>query len=116
MILFLICVFSVLGTALSASELKVETTFKPDDCDRLSKIGDHLWMHYTGTIDESSATGEPGAQFDSSIDRGDPFDFAIGKGMVIRGWDEGLLDMCVGEKRTLVIPPGKHTEVVALVA
>jgi FK506-binding protein 14 len=107
MLLSLICVLAVLCLVLSVSQLEVETTFKPEDCDRLTKLGDHMWMHYTGTIDESSATGEPGAQFDSSIDRGTPFDFAIGKGMVIRGWDEGLLDMCVGEKRTLVIPPGK---------
>merc|ERR1719149_608965 len=61
-------------------------------------------MHYTGTIDESSETGEKGKQFDSSVGRG-PFDFALGQGQVIKGWDQGLLDMCVGEKRTLTIPP-----------
>lgn len=108
MMLLLICLLlAVLSVALGASELTVETTFKPEECDKTTKVGDHMWMHYVGTIDESSATGEAGAQFDSSIDRGTPFDFAIGKGMVIRGWDEGLLDMCIGEKRTLVIPPGK---------
>lgn len=64
-------------------------------------------MHYTGTIDESSPTGEKGKKFDSSLDRGDPFEFALGAGQVIKGWDEGLLGMCVGEKRTLIIPAEK---------
>merc|ERR1719247_1057737 len=91
-----------------AAELKITTDFKPEGCDaaRKSKKGDQLGMHYTGTIDESSATGEKGKQFDSSIGRG-PFDFALGTGQVIKGWDEGLLDMCIGEKRTLIIPPEK---------
>ena len=61
---------------------------------------DAVWEQSTKVV-----LGEPGAQFDSSIGRV-PFDFAIGKGMVIRGWDEGLLDMCVGEK-VMVIPPEK---------
>ena len=93
--------------ALSVSQLDIQVTHHVDEaeCDRRSANGDHLWMHYTGMIDESSETGDPGSVFDSSIERGNPFDFAIGKGMVIRGWEEGLLDMCVGEKRTLIIPP-----------
>jgi FKBP-type peptidyl-prolyl cis-trans isomerase len=62
----------------------------------MSQNGDKLSMHYTGTL----ATGK---QFDSSIGRG-PFDFTLGAGQVIKGWDQGLLDMCVGEKRTLNIP------------
>ena len=60
-------------------------------------------MHYTGTIDESSPTGEKGKQFDSSIGRA-PFSFRLGAGEVIKGWDQGLLGICVGEKRTLIIP------------
>merc|ERR1712072_1524971 len=48
-----------------------------------------------------------GDKFDSSRDRGTPFDFTIGKGQVIKGWEEGLLNMCVGEKRKLTIPASK---------
>lgn len=62
-------------------------------------------MHYTGRIDASSSAGDKGSIFDSSLTRGNPFSFGLGQGQVIRGWDEGLLGMCVGEKRTLVIPP-----------
>merc|ERR1711934_690614 len=97
---------ALLVIVAQAAELKSETTFKPEGCDtaRKTKAGDQLSMHYTGTIDESSVTGEKGKQFDSSVGRG-PFDFALGQGQVIKGWDQGLLDMCVGEKRELTIPP-----------
>ena len=62
-------------------------------------------MHYTGSIDESSATGDKGSKFDSSRDRGSTFDFRLGGGQVIRGWDEGLIGLCKGAKATLIIPP-----------
>ena len=86
--------------------LVVTSKFRPNNCDehRKTKSGDELEMHYTGTIDESSPTGEKGSKFDSSLDRGESFHFTLGLGQVIKGWDYGLLDMCVGEKRTLVIP------------
>jgi len=64
-------------------------------------VGKTVVVHYTGWLDEN---GEPGKKFDSSIDRGQPFSFRIGVGMVIRGWDEGVMDMKVGEKRRLFIP------------
>ena len=63
-----------------------------------SKKGDTLAMHYTGTVKAD------GSQFDSSVPRGQPFSFPLGAGRVIKGWDEGLVDMQVGELRRITIP------------
>lgn len=82
---------------LAKGALKIDVTNLPAVCDVTSKNGDSLSMDYTGTL-------LSGKQFDSSVGRG-PFDFTLGAGQVIKGWDQGLLDMCVGEKRTLTIPP-----------
>jgi peptidylprolyl isomerase len=59
-------------------------------------------MHYTGWLYDN---GQKGAKFDSSVDRGQPFEFPIGMGRVIGGWEEGVASMKVGGKRTLIIPP-----------
>ncbi len=59
-------------------------------------------MHYTGWLYND---GVKGKKFDSSVDRGQPFEFKIGVGQVIGGWDEGVSTMKVGGKRTLIIPP-----------
>jgi peptidylprolyl isomerase len=59
-------------------------------------------MHYTGWLWENDAKGK---KFDSSVDRGEPFEFPIGVGRVIKGWDEGVASMKVGGKRQLLIPP-----------
>ncbi|MDN4017951.1 FKBP-type peptidyl-prolyl cis-trans isomerase [Zwartia panacis] len=67
--------------------------------------GAHVTVHYTGWLHDASAPENKGAKFDSSRDRGDPFDFPLGAGHVIRGWDEGVAGMKIGGKRTLVIPP-----------
>jgi peptidylprolyl isomerase len=58
-------------------------------------------MHYTGWLYEN---GVKGKKFDSSVDRGQPFEFPIGQGRVIKGWDEGVSTMKIGGKRTLIIP------------
>ena len=64
--------------------------------------GQRVSVHYTGWLDNG---GQPGAKFDSSKDRGQPFMFSLGKGEVIRGWDEGVAGMKIGGKRKLTIPP-----------
>jgi peptidylprolyl isomerase len=66
------------------------------------KLGATLVMHYTGWLYENGAKGK---KFDSSVDRGEPFQFQIGMGKVIAGWDKGIATMKVGGKRTLIIPP-----------
>nr|XP_046916501.1 LOW QUALITY PROTEIN: FK506-binding protein 2-like [Dermatophagoides farinae] len=79
------------------TELKIETLVKSDKCDRSAAKGDMLSMHYKGTL-------ESGIEFDSSYKRGEPFKFQLGVGQVIKGWDEGLLGVCPGERRKLPIP------------
>lgn len=66
------------------------------------KTGQTVSVHYTGWLYQD---GKKGAKFDSSLDRKQPLNFAVGTGQVIKGWDEGLSTMKVGGKRTLVIPP-----------
>ncbi len=65
------------------------------------QTGKQVTVHYSGWLDNN---GEPGTKFDSSVDRGQPFTFVIGVGQVIKGWDEGVMAMNVGEKRRLYIP------------
>lgn len=65
---------------------------------RKAEIGDTATVHYTGWLTD-------GTKFDSSVDRGEPFSFRVGSGMVIKGWDEGVSTMRKGGKRKLIIPP-----------
>jgi len=67
-----------------------------------AQAGQQVSVHYTGWLYND---GVKGAKFDSSKDRNDPFNFGLGAGMVIRGWDEGVQGMKVGGTRVLVIPP-----------
>ena len=82
-------------SGLKITDSKVGTGAQP-------KSGQTCVMHYTGWLYENGAKG---AKFDSSVDRGQPFEFKIGMGQVIRGWDEGVAGMKVGGTRKLTIPP-----------
>ncbi|KAI0827487.1 hypothetical protein F5Y06DRAFT_283708 [Hypoxylon sp. FL0890] len=101
---FLLSLSVVASLAISAFAsnpsdlLKIDVTL-PVECDRKTQKGDTIQVHYRGTL---AANGN---KFDASYDRGTPFSFTLGGGQVIKGWDEGLLDMCIGEKRTLTVPP-----------
>jgi FKBP-type peptidyl-prolyl cis-trans isomerase len=66
------------------------------------KSGSKVVVNYTGWLEHND---EPGQKFDSSYDHGEPFIFVVGRGQVIKGWDESVLDMKVGEKRRVIIPP-----------
>ncbi|KAK7504312.1 hypothetical protein BaRGS_00004616 [Batillaria attramentaria] len=88
-------------TGVEGAEKKLQIGIKkrvdPQQCPTKSRKGDVLSMHYTGKL-------EDGTEFDSSLTRNQPFTFTLGAGQVIKGWDQGLLGMCEGEKRKLVIP------------
>jgi peptidylprolyl isomerase len=83
------------GTGLSYEDTQVGAGASP-------QAGQTCMMHYTGWL---WVDGKKGTKFDSSLDRGRPFSFSIGRGQVIKGWDEGVASMQVGGKRTLLIPP-----------
>jgi FKBP-type peptidyl-prolyl cis-trans isomerase FkpA len=70
-----------------------------------AKAGRDVRVHYTGWLHDPAADKQRGRKFDSSKDRNDPFEFSLGAGMVIKGWDEGVQGMKVGGTRVLTIPP-----------
>eukprot|EP01025_Chloroclados_australasicus_P002526 TRINITY_DN1057_c0_g1_i3.p3 TRINITY_DN1057_c0_g1~~TRINITY_DN1057_c0_g1_i3.p3 ORF type:complete len:109 (-),score=12.04 TRINITY_DN1057_c0_g1_i3:387-713(-) len=75
----------------------IETT-KAGNGTTFPQMGQTVSVHYTGTLTD-------GSKFDSSRDRGQPFEFRIGVGQVIRGWDEGVMQMSVGQRANLVCTP-----------
>ncbi|KAH8881655.1 hypothetical protein GQ53DRAFT_754111 [Thozetella sp. PMI_491] len=83
---------------MAEAELGIDVTL-PVECERKTQKGDKIHVHYRGTLQSN------GQKFDASYDRNSPFSFKLGGGQVIKGWDQGLLDMCIGEKRTLTVPP-----------
>ena len=83
------------ASGLRYEDVKVGTGAEP-------KSGQNCSVHYTGWLYEN---GTKGKKFDSSVDRGQAFQFPVGQGRVIRGWDEGVLTMKIGGKRNLIIPP-----------
>ncbi|XP_063297504.1 peptidyl-prolyl cis-trans isomerase FKBP2-like [Pelobates fuscus] len=93
-------VFSLLPPAQASEgrkKLQIGVKKRVENCPMKSRKGDTLHMHYTGKL-------EDGTEFDSSIPGNQLFTFTLGTGQVIKGWDQGLLGICEGEKRKLVIP------------
>jgi FKBP-type peptidyl-prolyl cis-trans isomerase len=81
---------------MASSELKIEKLTSGSG--RAPKKGETVTVHYTGWLTD-------GRKFDSSVDRNEPFSFALGEGQVIAGWDEGVAQMNAGDKVKLTIPP-----------
>lgn len=84
------------NTVETSSGLKYVELVKGDG--REAHAGETAIVHYTGWLTD-------GTKFDSSVDRNQPFSFPLGKGRVIKGWDEGVEGMKIGSKRKLIIPP-----------
>ena len=72
---------------------------------QVAQAGDNVVVHYTGWLYDESAENNRGTKFDSSVDRGEHFQFSLGAGRVIQGWDQGVEGMAIGEVRELVIAP-----------
>lgn len=104
--LFVFIILTAMATAITPTnppvgdtdyaELKTETTTEGSG-DRMVQAGDTIRVHYVGTLKD-------GTQFDSSRDRGEPFEFTVGTGSVIAGWEQGVVGMKQGEVRILEIP------------
>jgi FKBP-type peptidyl-prolyl cis-trans isomerase FkpA len=89
-----------MSTITTESGLQYEDTIVGEGAE--AKAGQHVTVHYTGWLRNDD--GSTGAKFDSSKDRNDPFQFSLGGGQVIKGWDEGVQGMKVGGARRLTIP------------
>ncbi|XP_009372202.2 peptidyl-prolyl cis-trans isomerase FKBP15-2 [Pyrus x bretschneideri] len=94
---FLLSLSSSVFAAKEVKELQIGVKYKPESCEVKARKGDTVRVHYRGKLTD-------GTVFDSSFERGDPISFELGSGQVIKGWDQGLLGTCVGEKRKLKIP------------
>lgn len=91
------------------NDLDIQSLGLPAECmngkSRISDVGDLLRVHLVGSIDGSSKSGEVGRVFEDSPDKSSPLEFNLGRGSVIKGLEEGLIGMCKGEKRLIIVPP-----------
>ncbi len=107
--LWVVIAYALLWTTQTMSAAKVTTPSGLQYVDLtvgngdVAKTGDQVSVHYTGWLQKPD--GSKGQKFDSSKDRGQPFQFALGQGRVIQGWDEGVQGMKVGGVRELIVPP-----------
>jgi peptidylprolyl isomerase len=104
----IIASFATTGPTLSQSAAKPVTTSSglqiidtKAGTGASPRQGQTAVVHYTGWLYENGAKGK---KFDSSVDRGQPFEFPVGQGRVIKGWDEGVASMKIGGRRTLIVP------------
>lgn len=88
----------------TASGLQYEVLVSPEQDAKQPQAGNQVRVHYTGWLADANGKVYRNKKFDSSVDRGQPFEFVVGVGMVIPGWDEGVLSMREGEKRMFKIP------------
>jgi FKBP-type peptidyl-prolyl cis-trans isomerase len=96
--LFLSTVFGfILSGSMALAGVEI-TDIHPGDGKTFPQVGQTVTVHYTGTLTN-------GKKFDSSVDRGEPFQFVIGLGQVIKGWDEGVAKLSKGQKAKLTISP-----------
>lgn len=114
LVLLLSCAF--VSTACSEQSATTQPTTKQSNMSELIKndtklgtgaeavAGHDISVHYTGWLYDETAPEHKGQKFDSSRDRGEPFEFPLGGGRVIQGWDQGVVGMKVGGQRTLLIP------------
>jgi len=93
------------GSKLSATVTTLQKNDVKQGTGAEAQAGKTAVVHYTGWLYDPAQPGGKGTKFDSSVDRKQPFDFPLGGGRVIRGWDEGVVGMKVGGQRTLIIPP-----------
>mgnify|MGYP006165838709 CR=1 FL=1 len=100
MAIFLFATALVGSTNDANAPLQIQVLSEASVCDRRAQEGDVLTCHYTGV------TLVGGVKFDSSLDRGEALVFTLGQERVVKGWDQGLVGMCVGEQRRLTIPSG----------
>ncbi|KAK4871831.1 hypothetical protein RN001_015955 [Aquatica leii] len=97
LLVILLLIIQINSKEQPKKKLKIGVKKRVENCITKSKKGDLLHVHYKGSL-------ENGEEFDSSYAHGQPLTFTLGSGQVIKGWDQGLVGMCVGEQRKLVIP------------